>query len=236
MIGFFKSTDWMGIVKDASLDLSKRKKAIGKIKDPARLLELATYLSKNESTHSGLLRLVFYRLLPFATLNDIIEHDLGLLIPLDMVERITNQEVLCWLAEHGNTSHVLGSPGGSDKDIRELAFERITDPSKKATLKPKVQASTENREREQAAYIERERKEIAMRKKEWKDKGFCPECGGQCRYEIRTQQIDPNITGPMAYESRNLVPVEIGKCLKCGHSFTARGPQEILKMWDSRDN
>ena len=234
-MGLFKPTDWAEIAKDASLDFSKRKKAVEKIKDPAQLLEIASCLSKAESIHDGLLNLVFYRLLPLVTLNDIIQYDLGLLIPPDMVWRITNQEVLCWLAENGSTSHLMGAPGGQSKDVRELAFERIADPSKKAILGPKVQASKENREREQTAYIEREREEIAMRRKEWKEKRLCPKCGGRCKYEIQTQPIDPNLPTLMLYEARNLQPVEMGKCLKCGHSFISKGPQEIQKMWSSRN-
>lgn len=236
MMGLFKSTDdWVEIVKDPSLDCSKRKKAIEKIKHPAQLLELASYLSKSDGGHSSLLQLVFCRLLPSVTLNDITKHDLGLLIPPDMIWRITDQEVLCWLAEYGNTANLMGAPGGQSKDVRELALERIADPNKKAELSPKVQATKENREREQNAYMERAREENAMRRKEWKENRLCPKCGGRCKYEIQTRQINPNITGPMAYEAGNLAPVEIGKCLKCAHSFTARGPQEIQKIWAGQD-
>lgn len=225
---FKNETDWFQIAIDPSCPDTKRMKAISKIKDHDLLIDLIDHLSnrwsKNwDSNH----RLIDYALgvaAPVMTLDDISRDDLGLRISAYMVKSITNQDILCWLAEHGKVHDRIGS-----KNVRELALERIQAPDRKAELSRKVQAEKEAREAQYAACLVQERADKARREKMWKENRLCPRCGGGAKYEICTRRIDP----AMGDESKNLEPVEIGICLKCGHSFVSREPEEVQALWRS---
>jgi hypothetical protein len=226
---FKNETDWFQIAINPSCPDVKRKKAITKIKDHDLLIDLIDHLSNRwskdwDSNH----RLIDYVLgvaAPAMTIDDISRDDLGLRISAYMVKSIINQDVLCWLAEHGNVNSWMGS-----KNVRELVAERVYDPDRKAELSREVQAEKKARAAEHAAFLTQERADRALKEKMWKENRLCPKCGGGAKYEIRTRRVDPT----MGAESKNLEPVEVGVCLKCGHSFTARGPEEVQALWRSR--
>lgn len=222
-------TNWARIAIDPSCPDAKRTKAISKIKDHDLLIDLIDHLSnkwsKNWDSNHRLINCTLGVAAPVMTIDDISRDDLGLRISAYMVKSITDQDVLCWLAEHGNVNDCLGS-----KNVRELAVEGIHDPDRKAGLSRKVQAEKKAREAQCAAILVQEREDRARREKTWKENRLCPKCGGGAKYEIRTRRIDPT----MGAESKNLEPVEIGICLKCGHNFIASGPEKVQAMWRSR--
>jgi len=225
---FKNETDWFQIAIDPSCPDVKRKKAISKLNDHDLLMDLIEHLSNRWSKHwDSNHRLINYALsaaAPVMTTDDISRDDLGLRISADMVQNITDQHVLCWLVEHGDVNSCLGS-----KNVRELAVERIRDRGRNAEFSRKVQDERIAREAQNAAILAQERLESARRAKLWKENHLCPKCGGGAKYEIRSRRIDP----AKGDESRNLEPVEIGVCLKCGHRFIARGPEEVQAMWRS---
>lgn len=226
---FKNETDYFRIAINPSCPDVKRKKAASKIKDHDLLIDLIDHLSnrwsKNWDSNHRLIDYVLGVAAPVMTIDDISRNDLGLRISAYMVKSITDQDVLCWLAEFGNVNNSMGS-----KNVRELAVERVHDRDRKAELSRKVQAEKEASAAEHAAFMAQVRADRARREKMWKENRLCPKCGGGAKYEIRTRRIDPT----MGAESRNLEPVEIGVCLKCGHIFIARGPEEVQALWRSR--
>ena len=227
---FKKQSDWFEIAKDSSLKSTKRIKAINKISEHTLLLELAKFLSENEDIHSNWAQNALYPVLPKITLEEILQYNLGLFISPIMVEKISRQDLLCWLAEHGdfNSSKMYE---GEYKNVRELALLRVNDPQKKALLEEKIQAKKD----EIVCLDEALAKEAAAKREVWKEKRLCPSCGGNCKYEIITRQIDSTVTGFMAYESKNLEPIEQGVCQKCGHKFTSMSPKEAQEHWSSKN-
>ena len=222
-------TDWFQIAIDPSCPDVKRTKAISKIKDHDLLIDLIDHLSnrwsKNWDSNHRLINYALSAAAPVMTLDDISRDDLGLRISADMVKNITDQDVLCWLAEHGNVNNFLGS-----KNVRELAVEGIHDLGRNAELSRKIHDEKEAEKAQCAAILAQARLDKARRDKLWKENHLCPKCGSGAKYEIRTRRIDPTLGA----ESKNLEPVEIGVCLKCGHSFISRGPEEVQALWGSR--
>ncbi len=226
LFNLFKSTlenerKMVEIVKDSSHSKRKRMRALKKIKDQTLLNELASYRFPQEGLISNVARNKAFRNI---TLEDLLKYNLSQHVYVHNVKDISNQQVLIWLAEHGKMNSCF-------KTVRECALDKITDQNVKTVLKEKLQADEEKqKEAINASRAEREAKQKAQ-VNEWKQKGLCPQCGGNFKYEIRTRQINPNIEGYMAYESRNLEPIEEGVCLKCGYKFISKGPEEVQERW-----
>lgn len=226
-MGLIKNeTDWVQIAIDASCSDAKRKKAISKLKDHDLLINLVEHLSnrwsKNWDSNHRLINYALEAAAPVMTIDDMSHDDLGLRVTASMVRNMTDQDVLCWLAQHGNVNDSWGS-----KNVREWAVEGIRNPGRKAELSRKVQAEKQEMLAQGEAIMAQARLDKARKQKLWKENRLCPKCGGGAKYEIRSRRIDPN----KGAESTNLEPVEMGVCLKCGTSFIARGPEEVQALW-----
>ena len=227
---FFKNDEELvAIAKDRALPSKKRVNAVKKIKNPAVLKELAIYTYKTFPSGDEASAIARDRAMPLITLEDIINNNYGGAIYAIHVASITDQGVLIWLAQNGSISM------HGNKTTRQLAAEKVSDPDTRAALLSKIKQDYDGDRQKFEGYKKEQAEKKAAQRNEWNEKGLCPKCGGNFRYQIRSRQKNPNLSGYMAADSRNLEPVEIGTCLKCSYEYTRMSPEEVQKMWKERD-